>query len=282
MVLAPVLPRRMLAPLAVIACLAFGAFAGCPKRVDLAAKLDAQLSEADAAWRKRGQLGFDAAAGPLLAAYASSPDDPQVIWRVARWRVAEGMAAVDRGQARASYAEARAVAAACLDDEPGFTQRQAAEGWAKALADLSPARRVCAAWTAFAWIRWVEVHGADAAAMDFAPIDALVAAAELDGDLAVRSVADWAGGLSLSIRPDWAGRDVARAQASFERATTLIPDSAVLRADLWRCLAADPTVSGPQRSAVGDEAVRLGRAPGAGPEDKRAADAVAMELTGGG
>lgn len=255
---------------------------GCPKRADPAAKLDAQLQEADAAWRKRGALGFDAAAAPLLAAYASSPDDPQVVWRVARWRVAEGMAAADPGLARASYAEARAAAAACLDDEPGFTQRQAAEGWAKALADLSPPRRVCAAWTAFAWIRWVEVHGADAAAMDIEPIDALVATAELDGDLSVRAIADWTTGLSLAIRPDWAGRDVSAARAAYQRAMTFAPGSAVLRADLWRCLQRDPTVTAPERRAVADEVVRLGHAPEAGPEDQRAADAVARELTAGG
>ncbi|MEQ1506553.1 MAG: hypothetical protein ABMB14_30270 [Myxococcota bacterium] len=249
--------------------------AACPKREpDVADRVADLLRAADAAWDQRGSVGLDRAADPLLDAYNLSPTDPGVGWRLARWRFTEGLVAEDPAIARGAFAEARASGGACLDAAPGFANRRTAEGWTVALSELSPDRAVCAAWTALAWVRWTELVGPEAAALDLDAIDALVVAGGTSPEPGARGIADWARGISLAIRPAWSGRDPDGARAALEQAAKADPDAAVRKLDLLRL------VVGPSGDA--DAAARL-RAQiddaGSAPEDVRAKQ-LAAALSG--
>lgn len=194
----------------------------CPKKdLDPAVRRDELLKLADVAWEQRGSIGLDTASQPLLEAYGLAPTFPGVLWRIARLRTAEGMAADDPDIARSSFAEARATGASCIEGQAGFVERRSAEGWGPALTDLTVDRAPCVAWTAFPWVRWMAIQGGDAASLDLDPIDALLARISGDQRPEVESVAVWAQGLLFAVRPIWAGRDLAAARETLEQAIRL-------------------------------------------------------------
>jgi hypothetical protein len=195
---------------------------GCPKRdVDPAVRRDELLKLADAAWERRADVGFEGASAPLLEAYGIAPTFPGVLWRIARLRTGEGMAAEDPDVARSAFAEARSTGAACLEGQSGFVEQRVAGGWAAALAAVTPDRTPCVAWTAFAWVRWMEIQGGAAASLDLESIDALIARVVETPDPDVQRVTVWAEGLLFAVRPTWAGRDYTAARERLERAIRL-------------------------------------------------------------
>lgn len=224
------------------------------------------LAAADAAWDDRLALGYDAAARPLLEAFAAAPDDPDVQWRLARWRLAEGLATDDPALARSSFAEARAVAVGCVERDPGFAARKARGGWVSALTGLEPERVPCAAWGALAWSRWLERHGPEAASLDLPAIDALVDAGHAADDPAVRGIADWAGGLVDAIRPEWAGRDLVAAKTQLQQAIGAEPTDLSRQVDLYLWITV-PAGTDQERDALQKRILGL---PVHSPEDERA------------
>lgn len=208
---------------------------GCPKREpDTAVRRDQLLKQADAAWERRGQIGFEEASRPLLEAHGLAPTFPGVLWRIARWRTAEGMAAEDPAVARASFAEARATGSACLEQQSGFAERRTGEGWTGALTQLTADRAPCVVWTAFPWVRWMELQGGQAAALDLEPLDALFARVAEGGDREFRGTVVWGQGLLSAVRPTWAGRDLTAAREHLQQAVDLDKDSVARMVDLYR------------------------------------------------
>lgn len=233
-------------------------------------RLESLLVLADAAWDERGRTGLAAAEGPLLQAFAEDPHHPGVLWRLARWHVAQGLVAEAPDRARAEYAEARALAVRCLDGDPVVAQRRAQQGWEAALAVLPPERSACAAWSALAWARWMVAIGGPTATLDLAPVDALLAVTIDAADPSVRGVAVWADGLVSAVRPAWAGGDPARAADRLALAVRLEPGALVRQVDLYELAvvpAGDPEAIAALRGRI------LGAAAEA-PEDVAARDRV--------
>ena len=207
----------------------------CPKRApDTAVRRDQLLKQADAAWERRGQIGLEEASLPLLEAHGLAPTHPGVLWRIARWRTSEGMAAEDPAIARASYAEARATGASCLEQQSGFAQTRQAEGWAAALTQLTADRAPCVVWTAFPWVRWMELQGGQAAALDLEPLDALLGRVTEGGNREFHGTSLWGQGLLYAVRPTWSGRDLTVARARLQEAVDLDRGSIVRLVDLYR------------------------------------------------
>ncbi|MCB9685675.1 MAG: hypothetical protein H6735_11595 [Alphaproteobacteria bacterium] len=203
---------------------------GCGHRApDPAALLAAALARADAAWEERGTTGLDVAGAALLEAWRLSPDDPEVGWRLVRWRVAEGLATDDHRAARSAFGQAREQGVACLDADPLFRQQREARGWEAALEVLGPERAACASWLAMAWVRWAGALGPEASTLDLPTIDAILTATDPDDD-----VADWAGALLLGVRPRFAGGDAGRAERELRVAAQREPTSVVRWCDLYR------------------------------------------------
>lgn len=245
--------------------------AGCPRRgPEGEARVQALVNAADAAWEDRGEIGLEAAGKPLLDAWSAAPDEPKIAWRLARWRLTEGMAAPDAGQARASYAQAREVALHCLEGDPLFVQRRASEGWVVALAGLSQERSRCAAWAAFSWTRWIELMGGGAAALDLETVDALIGSAEASTQGGALAVTRWAEGILAAVRPSWAGQDLGRAEAALREAIRESPGSVARRVDLYRLVVA-PHGAPEEREALRSEILAM---PASSPEDRRARELV--------
>lgn len=203
---------------------------GCGHRApDPAALLAAALARADHAWEERGTTGLDVAGAALLEAWRLSPDDPEVGWRLVRWRVAEGLATDDRRAARGAWAQGREQGVACLDADPLFRQQREAKGWEAALAVLPPEREACAAWLAMAWVRWAGALGPEASTLDLPTIDILLAATDPDDD-----VADWASALLLGVRPTYLGGDPGSAGQRLREVAQREPTSVVRWCDLYR------------------------------------------------
>lgn len=208
---------------------------GCPKRgPSLEEQVEALLQAADRQFEERGTLGLEASLAPLREAFALDATHPGIAWRLSRLQLAQGLAAEEESAARAAFADARASADRCLLDEPAFAARRASQGWAVALETVSPERRPCVAWLALAWVRWTIAAGPVATSLDLEPIDALLQAASAWEARELRSLVVWARGLSLAVRPSWAGQDLARADALLEEAIRLERSSLVRQADRYR------------------------------------------------
>ncbi|MCA9493774.1 MAG: hypothetical protein KC621_27765 [Myxococcales bacterium] len=203
---------------------------GCGHRApDSAALLAAAIARADAAWDERGTTGLDVAGAALLEAWRLSPDDPEVGWRLVRWRVAEGLATDDPRAARSAWGQGREQGVACLDADPLFRQRREARGWEDALTVLPPEREACAAWLAMAWVRWAAALRPEASTLDLPTIDAILDATDPDDD-----VADWASALLIGVRPTFEGGDPARAAQRLRAVAQRDPRSVVRWCDLYR------------------------------------------------
>jgi hypothetical protein len=232
----------------------------CPKRgLTLEEQVESLLAKADEAFEHRGELGLEASALPLREAYGLDALHPGVGWRLGRQQIAEGLASEDSVAARTSFAEARSSTVRCLEADPTFVSRRTGQGWAEALATVTPSREPCAAWLTLAWVRWSIELGPVAASLDLEAIDALLAATGEYGGRELRSVVRWAEGLSVASRPEWAGQDLERARAAFEEAIRLEPDDVVRRVDKYRFLGADAA-----------ERAQILAMPARTPEDQRA------------
>ncbi len=222
---------------------------GCPKRaIDPSVAIAAAVDASDEAWAARTEGGLAAVGAPLLDAWTLHRGHPEVGWRVVRWRIAEGDAAADPVEARASWAEARAEMMNCLDGDGLFEQRRREAGWEAALRRLAPERRACAAWGALAWARWWESLGPEAAALDLPAIDALLAAT---AEGRIEEASAWAAGIVTAHRPD-EGRDLDRAESLLRETLARDPASLRRQLDLWRATRGDrrgpsPALATPRR-----------------------------------
>ncbi len=198
--------------------------AGCLHRnkTDVVDPVPDLLARADRAWDERASGGLEPVDELLGEAWQADLHRPDTQWRLARLYVEQGLAEEDRLVAVGRYAEARAMAIACLDGDSNFEAARQRGGFSRASGRILVERQGCAAWAGMAWTRWIEAMGADAAAVDLPAVDALNSAGAIGPHLVT---ARWAQGILLAIRPEWSGRDQ-------ERAAKLIgvaPDSA----DAW-------------------------------------------------
>lgn len=247
----------------------------CPKRDADEREMRPLLDAADAVWKDRGTLGLEAASAPLVTAWARDPRHPGVSWRLARLKVAEGLVAEDDDLARASYADARALAIGCLDQDLVFAEQRASTGWEVALEGLPVARSRCAAWAALAWSRWMEVTGGIGTSLDLDAIDALVTAAVASDDPETLSIGVWAQGVLAAVRPPWEGGSTAAAREALDRAIELEPDALVRQVDLY-LLVLEPA-GDPEAPTLRD---RIAAAPATTPEDRAAQQRIVEEEKG--
>jgi hypothetical protein len=194
--------------------------------------------EADRLWAQRDELGLEAVGAPLISAQAVYQGGPGIAWRLSRWYVARGLAEDDPAVAARWFADARESAVACLDQSPEFAAWHAAGDWEAAAKTIPVVRRPCAAWAAFAWVRWMEVHGPVAASLDFPAIDVLIAAGEQSEGPMLRDVAEWARALADALRPAWLGGDLQLARAELGAVVRSDPDSVARRVDQYRLVLA--------------------------------------------
>jgi hypothetical protein len=192
------------------------------------------ISRADVAWNDRTE-GFDTTGGILAEAYSLQPRNPDVLWRLVRMHVAEGISDSNRRRRIYAFAEARSLGLECLDADPVFAQRRMELGWANALEGVHADRSQCLTWTVLAWARWMSEMGPSATALDLEVVDLMVQSANLvvQDD---RDVLAWAQGVLTAIRTD--------DQVSLETAGSLLrlsiqaqPASLQRRADLVRLVA---------------------------------------------
>lgn len=208
--------------------------AGCPKgdRDEEQDPWRPHVATADEAWRRRGQDGFDPVVAALDEAFRTSPNEPEVLWRLARLHVALGLVAETPRDAIAEYAAARAIAIDCLDLDAGALQRRAdPEAVRNELSRIGERRAGCLAYATVAWSRWFAEMGGAAAAIDLPMIDALLDRADALG-APEPGLAPWARGLLAATRPEGLGHDHERARALLERAIEAEPGDWTRRADL--------------------------------------------------
>lgn len=230
-------------------------FLACPHRELDPVERATQIAEAaEDLWRRRDEIGLVAAGEPLVDAHARFPGAPAIAWKLTRVYVARGVAAEDPATAERLFASGREAAIACLDQGASFAAWHTAGDWSAAAATIPPVRRPCAAWGALAWVRWMEVHGAAASAIDLPAIDALIAAAaEADGDQ-VAEVAAWADGVLAALRPTWAGQDLDRARSQLAIAARGDPRSLLRAIDRYRWVLAP--LGPPDERAAALDAIR--------------------------
>jgi hypothetical protein len=255
-------------------CLALWLLAGCPKR-DLTRTdpIPALLQQADAAWERRGEDGFGPVEDLLFQAWGIRESDPEVLWRLVRLKIGQGLAQDDPVAARYEFAEARALGIQCLDGDAAFRQQRTEVSWAGAVERIGVEREDCAAWTALAWARWLEVHGGAAGALDLEPLDDLLRVQDGDGP---EGVGAWAGGLLAAVRPTWAGQDLERARRQLERAVQQEPRALVRRIDLFLLVQA-PTMTEERDAAR----LQLKGRPADTPEDRAAVRRLDQAWEGG-
>jgi hypothetical protein len=208
--------------------------AACPKGGrDPSTRLNYFTSAADVAWADRADRGLAEAAKPLLAGWREFPTHPEVLWRLVRLKVAEGLAAPSEEEALRLYADGRAFGLQCLDAVPAFDQQRQQGNWAEAVARLpGDARRACAAWAGLSWARWIATQGGEATALDLERIDPLVDYAQQSPSEELRSLGLWSRGILTAVRPFWAGGDPVAARAQIERAVEAEPEELARWADL--------------------------------------------------
>lgn len=166
------------------------------------------LARADRAWEERATGGLEPVEELLGEAWQADLHRPDTQWRLARLYVEQGLAEEDRLAALGRFAEARAMAIDCLDQDTNFKAARDRNGLNRAVGRILLERQGCAAWAGMAWTRWIEAMGAEAAAVDLPAVDALNRAGQLGPEA---PTAIWAEGILLAIRPEWAGRNRDRA-----------------------------------------------------------------------
>ncbi|MBT3222983.1 MAG: hypothetical protein HN348_28240, partial [Proteobacteria bacterium] len=205
---------------------------GCPRRDSESGvtRTPAWVRDADRAWEERGD-SFEEAEDLLHQAYADNQRQTDVLWRLVRLQVAKGLAAEEKRQSQYAFAEGRSLGLQCLDLDPAFQQRRVELGWPNALEVVQPERVHCLTWTTLAWVKWVQAHGAEAAALDIATLDELINAANLVATDEDRGLLAWAAGILAAVRTDGQG-DLTVARSLLELALVADPAAANIRADL--------------------------------------------------
>lgn len=133
--------------------------------------IDSALAAADAAYRP-GEPGFEDEVERLLGKVDG--EGPEVLWRRARLAVARGQSYADPIAARQAYADARALAVACLDGTVAVRRRRIEGDWPGALALVPESASPCVGQLAWAWTRWFLAADPQGAALDRFALDALV------------------------------------------------------------------------------------------------------------
>lgn len=214
--------------LCVLAC---SALLGCPKRTPtVASQLEALLAEADRAWDRRGAGGFQPVDDALQQAYGLVPDDPGVIWRITRLRVAEAQVEDDPERRLAGLGQARSLAWSCVQGDLGISALRAEQGMPRALERMPVDRQPCVAWGGYAWARWMVEFGGEAASLDLETLDA-IAHAGPGYEEASRLRVAWAEGLVAAGRPGWADRDLAKASTRFDEVERSLQGELEVRVD---------------------------------------------------
>lgn len=155
--------------------------AGCPKArlSDEEIALRAALAAVDAAWDARaGEDGL----GPVRTAMAAIPelsrDDGRVLWRVARLAIAEGLVVDDPHEARRHYAQAREAGLRCVGRDPLVTTALRDGTELTFDTPVEPLLASCAAWSAYAWARWLTTFEEAATTLDHPRVKALAEAGD--------------------------------------------------------------------------------------------------------
>jgi hypothetical protein len=199
---------------------------GCLHRRDGGDALSSLLSRADAAWDERAVGGLEPVSALLDEAWALDQRDPEVLWRLSRLHVAQGLAATDDRTALVEFGTARSIGLDCLDVGAALQRQETVEDAALVLRRVDRSEAACAAWASVAWGQWLFLFGADAAALDVDRIALLVErAAEIGGD---GDLVAWGRGLVYAARGDYG-----RARRELEDALSG-PEEWAVRADLVR------------------------------------------------
>lgn len=204
---------------------------GCPKRATtVSSQLEALLAEADRAWDRRGVGGFQPVDDALQKAFGLVPDDPGVLWRLTRLRVAEAQVEDDPERRLAGLGQARSLAWGCVQGDLGTAAVRAEQGMVRALERMPPERQPCVAWGGYAWARWMVEFGGEAASLDLEMLDAIARAGAGYGEASRVRVA-WAEGIVAAGRPEWADRDVATASTRFAEVERALQGELEVRVD---------------------------------------------------
>lgn len=198
---------------------------------------DPRLEEADDLWARRGEVGLEAVQLALEEVYRDRPQDPAVLWRLARLYVAIGLVEPDPRASQYALAEARSIGMSCLELDPAFVSTRAAPGMVDAVRLLDEGDADCGAWTALAWARWMTVHGPAAAALDRRGLEALVRRILPLADGESLEAVEYADVLLQAMRPIRLGTDPAEARPLLEAAIADQPGDLVRRLDLIRLVA---------------------------------------------
>jgi hypothetical protein len=194
----------------------------CPMHAKTTDPVAGWLDAADAAWAARADGGLTAVKLPLDAARTANPRDERVLWRVARYHVAAGLAAdADSGRIR-EFGAAREAGLDCLAARVGGLPARPDGAWAAALSELDVGSAECLGWTAYAWTRWMAVVGGRAGAIDWPRLDAVLDRTDAIGPPAL---ADAARGLAEAIRPtpDYGVATRRLTQAALRDGADLVP-----------------------------------------------------------
>lgn len=254
--------RNVVSALIVVACL----LPACaPKRglEDPEATFAALLEQVDRSWDTRGSDGYGPVHVALTNAEVLRPGHPEVAWRWARYQTALGLASRERGAARHAFSEARSAGLACLMSDPIFSSRAAELGWAPAVESLAEDREQCAVWTAFAWLRWMEHVGADAASLDMPRIQTLLVWLD-DRGANPDGLTTWSRGIAQVLSDQARGLTSPRGRALLEEAVEQAPRELARVADFL--ILGEAEIAG----AASARLERARRLPPANPEDERA------------
>lgn len=171
----------------------------CVKRGSVEDPVPGWIAASDAAWDARATAGLDPVRAPLLEALKIQPKNGQVLWRLSRYHVANGLTVEEETVTLREFAAAREVGILCLSDRVGGLGSRQDDAWNDAMADLTDDERDCLGWTAYAWSRWMAAIGGRAGAIDWPRLDAILSRADT---LADPGLADRAIGLADAVRPE--------------------------------------------------------------------------------
>jgi hypothetical protein len=171
----------------------------CPMRARTIDPVTTLITEADAAWDARATSGLDPVQVPLAKALELDPHNREVLWRLSRYHVANGLAVPVEAVAIREFSAAREMGILCMSERIGGLGSRADADWYDAMADLTPGEKDCLGWTAYAWARWMAAIGGRAGAIDWPRLDAVLSRADQIADPAL---ADAAIGLADAVRPE--------------------------------------------------------------------------------
>ena len=231
------------------------------------------LAAADALFERRGEPdGSSAAIQALLDLDGQHPDNPRVLWRLARAYTLQGYRSGPK-QGKGDLLTGREYALHCLALQPEFAGVVEGSGGMvtpEAVERLSEDDVGCLLWATLSWGRWLHWQGPAGAGIDLEVVESLGAQTRLlSGDGFARGRA--AEGLAFSARPRLLGGTPQRARAAFEAAIALEPGRLTPQVDLALLVlfpAGDDQAARDRLREVADAVIPAGDADA--PEDERA------------